>query len=158
MLPMMWKRADGHQAGPLPDHPAKLAAAAEAPVLHRVVVGLADGDLLEAVPLDPAVFVGAPEVRPELRAEPVEQVEERRARIPAHQGPRLRLRDVPQTSARTPAAMPWAEPRPLYSCTSSVDEQVEEAPHPVLHVVGQGVAGGAGLVRLPQGSRRSGRR
>ena len=31
------------------------------------------------------------------------------------------------------------------------DQQVEEAPHPVLHVVGQRVAGGAGLVGLPEG-------
>ena len=30
-----------------------------------------------------------------------------------------RLKDLPQASARMPAAMPWAEPRPLYSCTSS---------------------------------------
>ena len=31
------------------------------------------------------------------------------------------------------------------------DQQVEEAPHPVLHVVGQRIAGGAGLVGLPEG-------
>ena len=31
----------------------------------------------------------------------------------------LSERDLPQASARMPAAMPWAEPRPLYSCTSS---------------------------------------
>ena len=31
------------------------------------------------------------------------------------------------------------------------DQQVEEALHPVLHVVGQRVAGGAGLVGLPEG-------
>ena len=31
----------------------------------------------------------------------------------------VRLRDFPQASARTPAAMPWAEPRPLNSWTSS---------------------------------------
>ena len=30
-----------------------------------------------------------------------------------------RLSDFPQTSARTPAATPCADPLPLYSCTSS---------------------------------------
>ena len=30
-----------------------------------------------------------------------------------------RLRDLPQASARMPAAMPWADPRPLYSWISS---------------------------------------
>ena len=76
----------GHKARPLPDHLAVLAPPAVAPVLHRVVVGLADGVLLEAVPLNPAVLVGASEVRPDLRAEPVEQVKER-TRIAAHQRP-----------------------------------------------------------------------
>ena len=41
----------GREARPLPDHLAVLAPPAVAPVLHRVVVGLADGVLLEAVPL-----------------------------------------------------------------------------------------------------------
>ena len=41
----------GHEAGPLPDHLAVLAPPAVASVLDGVVVGLADGDLLEAVPL-----------------------------------------------------------------------------------------------------------
>ena len=43
----------GHQTRPLPGHLAVLAPPAVAPVLYRVVVGLADGDLLEAVPLYP---------------------------------------------------------------------------------------------------------
>ena len=47
--------------------------------------------------------------------------------------------------------MPWAEPLPLYSCTCVPDQQVEETLHPVLHVVGQRVAGGAGPVGLPEG-------
>ena len=68
----------GHEARPLPGNLAVAPAAAVAPVLHRVVVGFADGDLLEAVPLDPAVLVGAPELRPDLRREPVEQVEDGR--------------------------------------------------------------------------------
>ena len=51
----------------------------------------------------------------------------------------VRLRDLPQASARTPAAMPWAAPRPLNSWHSSA-EQVEEALHVVLHVVAEGVA------------------
>ena len=78
MLPMMWNSAEGNEAGPLPDHLAVTAPPAVAPVLHRVVVGLADGDLLEAVPLYPAVLVGTPELRPDLRREPVEQVEDGR--------------------------------------------------------------------------------
>ena len=77
MLPMRWKEGAGHKARPLPHHLAVLAPPAEPPVLHRVVVGLADGVLLEAVPLYPAVLVGGAEVRPDLRAEPVEQVEQR---------------------------------------------------------------------------------
>ena len=63
------EESGGNQARPLPHHLAVLAASAVAPVLHRVVVGLADGDLLEAVPLYPAVLVGAPELRPYLRRE-----------------------------------------------------------------------------------------
>ena len=55
------------EARPLPHHLAELAPLAVAPVLHRVVVGLADGDLLEAVALYPAVLVGAPELCPDLR-------------------------------------------------------------------------------------------
>ena len=47
--------------------------------------------------------------------------------------------------------MPWADPRPLYSWDLVAHEQVEEAPHPVLHIVGEGVAPGAGPVGLPQG-------
>ena len=69
----------GAAGGPLPDHLAELTAAAVAPALLRLVVGLPDRDLLEAVPLYPAVLVGALEVRPEFRAEPVKQVKERRA-------------------------------------------------------------------------------
>ena len=62
----------GNQARPLPHHLAVFAAPAVAPVLHVVVVGLSDGVLLEAVALYPAVLVGAPELGPDLRAEPVE--------------------------------------------------------------------------------------
>ena len=73
------EESGGHEAGPLPDHLAELTAAAVAPVLLRLVVVLPDRDLLEVVPLYPAVLVGALEVRPEFRAEPVEQAKERRA-------------------------------------------------------------------------------
>ena len=76
----------GNQSGPLPDHLAELAPATVAPVLHRVVVGLADGDLLEAVPLNPAVLVGAPELRPDFRREPIEEMEDGR-RVAAEQRP-----------------------------------------------------------------------
>ena len=54
-----------HQSRPLPHHLAEAAPPAVAPVLDGVVVGLADGDLLEAVALYPAVLVGPPELRAE---------------------------------------------------------------------------------------------
>ena len=85
MFPMRWKRAEGTR--PLPHHLTVLAAAAVASVLNGVVVGLADAVLLEAVPLNPAVLVGATELRPDLRREPIEQVEER-ACVAAHDGAR----------------------------------------------------------------------
>ena len=69
----------GSETRPLPHHLPVLLPAAEATVLHRLVVVLPDGELLEPVPLDPAALVGAPELRPDLRGEPVEEVEERRA-------------------------------------------------------------------------------
>jgi hypothetical protein len=40
-VPYDVEEGGGHQARPLPDHLAVLAAAAVAPVLHGVVVGLA---------------------------------------------------------------------------------------------------------------------
>ena len=49
----------------------------------------------------------------------------------------VRDRDLPHTSARMPAAMPWAEPSPLELVHLVADQQVEEALHPVLDVVGQ---------------------
>ena len=154
MLPMMWNRAEGTSPGFSPHHLAVLAAAAVAPVLHRVVIGLADGDLLEAVPLYPAVLVGAPELRPDFGREPVEQVEER-ARIPAHHGPRQAeglAADVGE-DARGDAL---GAPSPLILVDLVRHQQVEEALHPVLDVVRQRVAGGAGLVGLPQGSAAAG--
>ena len=63
----------------------------------------------------------------------------------------VRLRDLPHTSARMPAAMPWAAPSPLELVNLVADKQVEEALHPVLDVVGQRVAGRAGPVGLPEG-------
>ena len=65
MFPIMWNRAEGTSPGLSLTTLRILAPPAVAPVLHRVVVGLADGVLLEAVPLYPAVLVGASEVRPE---------------------------------------------------------------------------------------------
>ena len=138
----------GHEAGPLPDHLAVLAPPAVASVLHRVVVGLADGDLLEAVPLYPAVLVGAPELRPDLRREPVEEVEDGRG-VAAEEGSGQAeglAADVGE-DARGDAL---GAPSPLELMHLVADEQVEEPPHPVLDVVRQRVAGGAGPVRLPE--------
>ena len=148
-MPMMWKRAAGHESRPLPDHLAVLAPPAEPPVLHRVVVGLADGVLLEAVPLYPAVLVGASEVRPDLRAESVEQVEQR-ARIPAHQSP-AQAEGLAAGVGEDSGGDALGRATPLVLVGLIPDQQVEEALHPVLHVVGQRVAGGAGLVGLPEG-------
>ena len=61
-----------------------------------------------------------------------------------------RLKDLPQASARMPAAMPWAEP-PLVLVHLVADEQVEEPLQPVLHVVREGVALRPRGVRLPEG-------
>ena len=47
--------------------------------------------------------------------------------------------------------MPWARAAPLVLVHLVPDQQVEEPLHVVLHVVGQRVAGGAGLVGLPEG-------
>jgi len=67
----------GRQAGSLPDQGAVAPATARAPVLQRVVVGSADDALDEAVAFDPARLLRAPKRRPDLRTEPIEQVEER---------------------------------------------------------------------------------
>ena len=138
----------GNEARPLPGHLAEAAAAAVAPVLHRVVVGLADGDLLEAVPLYPAVLVRPPELRPDFRREPVEQVEDGRgvaAEERARKAERLAA-DVGE-DARGDAL---GAPSPLELMDLVADQQVEEALHPVLDVVGQRIAGRAGPVGLPQ--------
>ena len=65
-----------NESRPLPGHLAVLAASAAFAVLHRVVVGLADGVLLEAVALYPAMLVRPLELRPDLRREAVEEVKQ----------------------------------------------------------------------------------
>ena len=135
MLPMMWNSAEGTRPGPLPDHLAVLAAVTVAPVLLRLVVVLPDGDLLEAVPLYPAVLVGALEVRPDLRAEPVEQVEER-ARIPSHEGP-TQAEGLAAGVGEDSGGDALGRAAPLVFMDLVPDQQVEEALHPVLHVVRQ---------------------
>ena len=120
------------------------------PSSTAVVVVLADRDLLEAVPLYPPAFLGALELRPEFRAEPVEQVEERRA-VPSHEGPTQAeglAADVGEDSGGD--ALGRAPPLVLMDLVTN--QQVEEALHAVLHVVRKRVAGGAGLVGLPQGA------
>ena len=148
------EQGGGHEARPLPDHLAELAPPAVAPVLHRVVVVLADGDLLEAVPLYPAAFLGALELRPEFRAEPVEQVEERRA-VPSHQGPR-QAEGLAADIGEDPGGDALGRAPPLVLMDLVPDQQVEEALHAVLHVVRKRVAGWPGLVRLPQGAAAAG--
>ena len=122
----------GNEPRLLPDHLAEAAPPAVAPVLQGVVVILADGDLLEAVPLYPAALVGAPELRPYLRREPIQEVEQRRG-IPAHHGPgeaeglAAGLREGAGGDALGRAAS-------LVLVDLVSDQQVEEALHPVLHV------------------------
>ena len=138
----------GREARPLPHHLAVLAASAVPAVLHRVVVGLADGVLLEAVALYPAVLVGAPELRPDGGREPVEQVEQR-ARIASGQsaGQAEGLAAGVGEDARRDAL---GRTSPLIFMNLVAYKQVEEAPHPVLHVVGQRVSSRPGGVGLPQ--------
>ena len=144
----------GHEARPLPDHLAVLAAAAVAPVLHRVVVGLADGDLLEAVPLYPAVLVGAPELRPDLRREPVEKVEDGRG-VAAQKGP-CQAEGLAAHVCEDARGDALGASAPLELVNFVAYQQVEEALHPVLDVVGQWVAGWPGPVGLPQGGAAAG--
>ena len=139
----------GHEARPLPDHLAELAAPAVAPVLDGVVIGLSDGVLLEAVAGDPAALLGAPELRPDLGGEPVEEVEERRA-VASHQGSGQAeglAADIGQNTGGD--ALRRAAPLVLVDLVT--DQQVEEAVHPVLNVVRKRVASGTGPVGLPEG-------
>ena len=138
----------GHESRPLPGDLAVAATAAVAPVLHRVVVGLADGDLLEAVPLDPAPLVGAPELRPDLRREPVEQVEDGRGVAAEERAGQAEGLAAHVCKDARGDALGRASPLELMHLVA--DQQVEEALHPVLDVVGQRIAGRAGPVGLPQ--------
>ena len=149
MFPMMWNNALGTRPGPLPDHLAVLAPPAVAPVLDGLVVGLADGDLLEAVPLYPAVLVGASELRANLRREPVEQVEDGRG-VAAEEGPG-QAEGLAAHVGEDAGGDALGRPSPLELMNLVAYQQVEEALHPVLDVVGQWVAGRAGPVGLPEG-------
>ena len=143
----------GHEARPLPHHLAVLAAAAVAPVLHRVV-GLADGDLLEAVPLYPAVLVRPSELRANLRREPVEKVEDGRG-VAAEERPG-EAEGLAAHVGEDAGGDALGAPSPLELVHLVAYEQVEEALHPVLDVVGQRVAGRAGPVGLPEGDAAAG--
>ena len=70
MLLMMWKRAEGTSPGFSRTVLRHLRLRLYLPSSVDFVVGLSDGDLLEAVPLYPAVLVGAPELRPDFGREP----------------------------------------------------------------------------------------
>ena len=124
----------GRQAGSLPDHRAVAPATACAPILQRGVVGPADGALDEAVAFDPARLLRAPKHRPDLRAEPVEQVEERGG-VAAHQG----AREAEGRAAgvgEDPGGDALRGASALVFVHLVADEQVEAALHAVLHVVG----------------------
>ena len=148
-VPYQVEQRRGHEARPLPGHLAVAAAAAVAPVLQGVVVVLADADLLEAVPLDPPSLVRPPELRANLRAEPVEEVEDGRG-VAAEEGPGQAeglAAGVGEDSRGD--ALGRASGLELVHLVAY--EQVEEARHVVLHVVTERVAGRARSVRLPEG-------
>ena len=139
----------GGEPRPLPDDLAVLPAAARAPVLERLAVVAPDGVLDEAVALDPAALLPAPELPPDLRREPVEQVEERRG-VAAHE----RAREAEGLAAGVGEdaggdALGGAAALVLVDLVTH--QQVEEAPQVVLHVVGERVALRPRVVRLPEG-------
>ena len=142
-----------HESWPLPGHLAVLAAPAASAVLHRVVVGLADGVLLEAVALYPAMLVRPLELRPDLRREAVEQVEQCTC-IPSHHGAGKTEGLAAGVGEDTGGdSLGGASPLELVALVE--DAEVEEPIHPVLDVIGQWVALGAGLAGLPEGESES---
>ena len=138
-----------HQAGLFPHRLAEALAPAGAPVLVGVVLRVAAGLLQEAVALDPAALLGVGEVVAQLRREPVEEVEES-AGIASHQSPG-QAEGLADDVGQHPGGDALGGTAPLVLVNLVPNQQVEEAPHPVLHVVGQGIAPGAGAVGLPQG-------
>ena len=140
----------GSQARPLPDRLAVALPAAAAPILEGVVVvGVAHRLLQEPVALYPAPLLRPPELGANLRGEAVEQVEKGRA-VPAGQcagkgeGLAAGVSQHPGGDALGRAAA-------FILMHFVADQQIEEAPHSDLHVVGQGEPLGAGAVGLPQG-------
>ena len=67
MLPMMWNNALGTRPGRSLTTFRNLRRLLLRPSSTASSSWLADGDLLEAIPLYPAVLVGASELRPDLR-------------------------------------------------------------------------------------------
>ena len=146
---MMWKRAEGTSPGLSRTVLRYLRRLLLRPSSRGVVVGLADGDLLEAVPLNPAVLVGAPELRANLRRKPVEQVEDGRG-VAAEQGSR-QAEGLAAGFGEDPGGDALGRAARLKLMHFVSDQQVEEAPHVVLDVVAERVAGRAGPVGLPEG-------
>ncbi len=136
LLPMRWKRAAGASPGRSPDDLAVLPPAARAPVLERLAVVAPDRVLDEAVALDPAALFPASELLPDLRREPVEQVEERRG-VAAHERAAQRERLAAGVGEDAGSDALGGTPA-LVLVDLVADQQVEEAPQVVLHVVGEG--------------------
>ncbi len=139
----------GGEPRALPDDLAVLPPAARAAVLEGLAVVAPDGVLDEAVALDPAALLAAPELPPDLRREPVEQVEERGG-IPSHQGAAEGERLAAGVGEDAGGDALGGAPS-LVFMRLVADEQVEKAPQVVLHVVGEGVALRPRGVRLPEG-------
>ena len=147
---MRWNRAEGAQARPFPYRLAIPFAAAVAPVLEGVaVVGVTHRLLQETVALYPAALLGASELGPDVGREAVEQVEQRRA-VSAGQGSG-KGEGLAAGVGQHPGGDALGGATAFILMDLVTDKQVEEALHPVLHVVGQRVATGAGAVGLPEG-------
>ena len=127
LLPMRWKRAAGASPGRSPDDLAVLPPAARAPVLERLAVVAPDGVLDEAVALDPAALFPASELLPDLRREPVEQVEERRG-VAAHERAR-EAEGLPAGVDEDAGGDALGGAAALVLVRLVADEQVEEPPN-----------------------------
>ena len=95
------------------------------------------------------MLVRPPELRPDLRGEPVEEVEDGRG-VAAEEGPG-QGEGLAANVGEDAGGDALGASSPLELMHLIAYEQVEEALHPVLHVVGQRIAGRAGPVGLPEG-------
>ena len=137
------------QAGAFADHRAIAAPPAVPPIFQGLVGRPADAVLDEAVAGDPAGLFVVPELRPQGRREPVEQVEEG-AGIAAGQRASEGQGGAAGVGQNT-GGNPLRGAAALVLVDLVGDQQVEPARHTLLDVVGERIAAGAGAVGLPEG-------